>query len=684
MYGGEIARNKVIGDDPFGDQGLYSGGGILAQYTNVNLFRGSIDGNQAYFGGGVNLWGSSSTPGEPTAVQFHMYDGAKITNNFGVAYGGGIHNDGIDAFIHGGNIDYNRTYFRGGGYFNMPNFNSFTMYGGSISHNRTMSTNVVENSVAGGGLHLNGMRMKDENCIQILGGTIAYNSTAGAGGGVYMFTNNDSVSNPQWPCTGYIKNTQITGNTAGTDGGGVYLWYYPSIDPYSHASTIVDNCTFSGNYAGNGAKLFDLSDTVFYNIHEDNVTNLLSLSSPFNPAYEDSTRLNKAYNNFDINYPNGDPLTTTEIRLEVDGSYWMSIYATYGKPANDPTSMYPLPSGKTLYGWYNEATYDTLWDFSDNVMTNSPTTLYAYTDDSASVIENDVLFYNNHSTADDSLHYTENNVEENALVPASADPAREGYDFLGWATARSSSTYWNFTTDRMPSTELKLYAQWQKNAVDPGPGPNPDPTPDPDPDPAPDPGPEPRPINPVIPEPDPVPDPEPDPDNTGQIMVTPKEETKTKTTPQQQTVQEDEEEFRGVTLFGSKTPLGGLTSHEGWSLLSLIFALLALVGSVIGAVNLARGRKEEKETEDESASESTSTVTKNRKAALIVATVLGIVPLILFFVLENFTYMVLISAWTPLIGVVFVVHLIVLITALVTKRKDQTGASQPQTTYSVR
>lgn len=52
----------------------------------------------------------------------------------------------------------------------------------------------------------------------------------------------------------------------------------------------------------------------------------------------------------------------------------------------------------------------------------------------------------------------------NDLATSPSDPIRAGYAFMGWNTlANGSGTMWNFATNRMPSSNTVLYAQWSQN-----------------------------------------------------------------------------------------------------------------------------------------------------------------------------------------------------------------------------
>ncbi|MHC5342745.1 InlB B-repeat-containing protein, partial [Listeria welshimeri] len=55
------------------------------------------------------------------------------------------------------------------------------------------------------------------------------------------------------------------------------------------------------------------------------------------------------------------------------------------------------------------------------------------------------------------------NVTYNELVPEPVAPTKEGYTFTGWYDAPTGGTKWDFETDKMPSNDMTLYAQFTIN-----------------------------------------------------------------------------------------------------------------------------------------------------------------------------------------------------------------------------
>ncbi|EAF1122871.1 LPXTG cell wall anchor domain-containing protein, partial [Listeria monocytogenes] len=51
----------------------------------------------------------------------------------------------------------------------------------------------------------------------------------------------------------------------------------------------------------------------------------------------------------------------------------------------------------------------------------------------------------------------------NDVVKEPTEPTKQGYTFTGWYDARSGGTKWDFVTDKMPASDLTLYARYEKN-----------------------------------------------------------------------------------------------------------------------------------------------------------------------------------------------------------------------------
>lgn len=245
------------------------------------------------------------------------------------------------------------------------------------------------------------------------------------------------------------------------------------------------------------------------------------------------------------------------------------------------------------------------------------------------------------------------------------DLAKDGYTFTGWNTsAEGKGTAYAPGDTFVIEASIILYAQWSKNQivapVDPNPNPNPSP------------GTETRPLVPANPE------------TLAKVNAGAESLSQKKLSAEGASEEEREETERAANSFENENvPLGTLAGREGWSLISLVTAILALLGTLVGAITIIGARKKRAEqenqmNEDTHVEHKEETAFKQGRTPLYIASALGLVPFILFLLLEDFTQMILVNTWTPLIVTVFLVHLVILIAALILKkRKTQalTGSS---------
>ncbi|MDE2523095.1 MAG: InlB B-repeat-containing protein, partial [Methanocorpusculum sp.] len=124
-----------------------------------------------------------------------MSGDAKISNNTGTQYGGGVHVDGGTFTMNGGEISGN-TGYRGGGVY--VDGGTFTMTDGEISGNNPDDK--------GGGVFVN------EGTLTMSGGVISGNIASNGGGGVYI----------DYDCTLTMSGGKISNNSANR-GGGVFV-----------------------------------------------------------------------------------------------------------------------------------------------------------------------------------------------------------------------------------------------------------------------------------------------------------------------------------------------------------------------------------------------------------------------------------------------------------------------------
>ena len=169
-----------------------SGGSVHATWAEINLYGGTLTGNNATGNGGAVYLSNSS---------FTMHGGA-IRNNT-ASNGGGIYagSKGETVNINGGIISDNRATNGGGIY--ASSGAKFHLNGGEIQNNVATE--------AGGGVYCSNLYSQNTGLCEFYGGTISGN-TAKQGGGAYVRV-----------CYIGYRNCRITDNTATEAGGGLYL-----------------------------------------------------------------------------------------------------------------------------------------------------------------------------------------------------------------------------------------------------------------------------------------------------------------------------------------------------------------------------------------------------------------------------------------------------------------------------
>ena len=121
----------------------------------------------------------------------------------------------------------------------------------------------------------------------------------------------------------------------------------------------------------------------------------------------------------------------------------------YNGTADDPGKL--TEEGYTFIGWYTDDTYDTEFDFTKPIKSN--TTVYA----KWTAKDYEVSFVTEHGKAPASQ-----NVKYNGTANDPGKLTAEGYTFIGWYADEAHKTKFDFST---PITgDTKVYAKWEKNA----------------------------------------------------------------------------------------------------------------------------------------------------------------------------------------------------------------------------
>ncbi|WP_343535325.1 InlB B-repeat-containing protein [Pedobacter sp.] len=129
------------------------------------------------------------------------------------------------------------------------------------------------------------------------------------------------------------------------------------------------------------------------------------------------------------------------------GSAVSEIYANPNQPISQPSD--PNRTGYTFGGWYKEATFNTPWNFTTDVVT-APMTLYA----KWTPITYAVTFESNGGTAVNPVQ-----VNYNSTFAAPTEPTKTEVIFGGWYKEATLTTPWNFATD-VVTGNTTLYAKW--------------------------------------------------------------------------------------------------------------------------------------------------------------------------------------------------------------------------------
>ena len=294
MNGGDISNNTL---EHGGSNGLNAAVSVEGNRgsSTMEMNGGTITGNSAEYGGilvgtfstNYTLSNNFSNPAHYYSTGTLKLNGGTISNNTAATLGGGIAINGTGKLImEGGTISGNKAPFGGGigvndyltssdrGTSSEAQWRSFfpaaaTINGGLITGNEATMTAVTtqisdpnaENGV-GGGLYVASKE------VYVNGGQFTNNTAGKQGGGIYVAS---------IPYVLKMGKTLVTENTATKIGGGLWLC------PTGSATTAVTNgASFFDNKAGNGAENNDTGsagDDVASINKQDPATQTLILSN---------------------------------------------------------------------------------------------------------------------------------------------------------------------------------------------------------------------------------------------------------------------------------------------------------------------------------------------------------------------------------------------------------------------
>ena len=192
-------------------------------------------------------------------------------------------NAGEGFVMYGGSISGNTATSFGSGV-QVGSKRVFTMYGGTISGNTAQR--VGTSGGYGGGVYISWNANNGSGTFNMYGGSIADNEAEHFGGGVYV--NREST----FTMSG---DASITGNTAGFDGGGVYMFRDNASTFHMSGNAKITGNSCGGSYVGGGVYVgtsgdFTISGNVQVTDNHKADSGLKNNVSLYTPDYKENTR----------------------------------------------------------------------------------------------------------------------------------------------------------------------------------------------------------------------------------------------------------------------------------------------------------------------------------------------------------------------------------------------------------
>jgi predicted outer membrane repeat protein len=602
-----------------GSSVAHYGGGIYAASSSVTLTDAAqVSDNEAYwYGGGIYVYNTTATLTGSAQVS-----GNEISSSAG--YGGGIYayyatvalGDDADEIDDSPVISGNIAKIRGGGI--------YAYYGSAVklAGSAQVRSNVTTNG-GGGGIYADYWSSVTLADNSVVGGATADdgNSASTGGGGIYADQDSSVTlagsaalngNSAAWGGGIYVVDSgstitlsddaRVSNNTASgnSGGGGIYVSYYASLSILAGSEA-----SFSGN---NATKLYYPDTTP---------VGFAGTVTSISPAWLETDSLkfkNLVFNNYDINYTGGT-LTYT-VTYDANG-------ATSGTAPVDPTPYSADNAQATVLGNTGNLALGTYTFAGWNTAKDGKGTPYA-ANETFTVSGNITLYAQwalNTFTVRfldfDGTELKSETVSYGSDATAPSDPTREGYTFTGW-----DKDFTNVTTD------IDIKALYALIATD-----NPEPEPDPT-------------VPAVVDTPTPAP---------AELLAE-------GFAPEEVEALQSQTGNPVVDLAEGNVPLGNLDTTLVISLLNLILAVLAALGSlVLLAANLLRRR--------------------HFKGAIlltgIAAVVLGLITVVVWLVLDGLNRPTAwLDAYTPIIVALFALFAIMGIIHTVValrKTKDDDG-----------
>ncbi|MBN1531272.1 MAG: InlB B-repeat-containing protein, partial [Spirochaetes bacterium] len=225
----------------------------------------------------------------------------------------------------------------------------------------------------------------------------------------------------------------------------------------------IRSVTYSGNGSTSGTPP---EDTTIY-LQGQSVTVLGNTGSLARTGHTLGTPMwNTAPDGTGIDYAPGDSLTMGALgvilyaRWDIN-QYTVSFNTYGGTPVPSPqtvnygaTATQPAPdpslTGYTFAGWFTDGTYSTVWNFGSMTVSGDTTIHALWTKNQYTV-----SFDSQGGTPTPAFQPVD--YGDCAMDPGT--PTRAGYTFIGWFTASTGGSQWNFGSD-VVTGNMMLYAHW--------------------------------------------------------------------------------------------------------------------------------------------------------------------------------------------------------------------------------
>ncbi|MCL2766997.1 MAG: InlB B-repeat-containing protein, partial [Peptococcaceae bacterium] len=432
-----------------------------------------ITGNSAWSGGGIHF--------DIRTISDYDISNSEISNNTALAFGGGIFSTARNKYkIADSKINGNTAGSSGGGLCNGTftesqitnseiNGNAASYHGGGVYNAIDSIVEITNSEISGNTARYNGGGLFNDYGLATISGVKISGNNATTGGGIFT---NGLIDNSY-----SITNSEITGNIAIGNGGGIY-----SPVSMNNQFNITGDVVFSDNEAATA-----------YDYGINNKSNYPNL----NWSGKGSISGTHIMNNYDMFYDEGDLIEFFMVTfLDKDGNELTTEKVKSGENATAPLAPYEI--GWAFDKWSEDFTY-----------INKNTTIQAlysrvhtvkFVDWNDTLLKTEIVIHGNNATAP-------------------ANPTRSGYTFEGWLGA-----FTNVTEDTTVIAQYHKISGSESSNPDPEPGTNPEPRTDPETEPE--------------QETEPVTEPETEPDTEPETESTP--ETKPGYTPEQGVESEQE------------------------------------------------------------------------------------------------------------------------------------------------